>query len=77
MVRLKPPSGPRYGNDGMINREFLLLTLFKYPSIESLARHLTEEPANQPPTDDLKERAKKQKEVLQRRTQRNRKSLRS
>jgi amino acid adenylation domain-containing protein len=59
----------------ILQRDLSLLTVFKYPSIESLARYLTDEPIDGSPIGDLKARANKQKAVISRRAQRPRRSL--
>jgi amino acid adenylation domain-containing protein len=48
----------------LLKRQISIITLFQYPTIRSLAEHLSEENVEQRPLHSLEERARKRKEAL-------------
>jgi len=50
-----------------INKDLMIVDLFKYPTIESLARHLSKRQSDKPSLNGVRSRAEKQKQVMTRR----------
>jgi acyl carrier protein len=50
-----------------ISQDLMIVDLFKYPTIESLARHLSKRQAESPSLNGVRSRAEKQKQIMTRR----------
>jgi aspartate racemase len=50
-----------------MNKDLMIVDLFKYPTIESLARHLSKQQSDKPSLTGVRNRAEKQKQVMTRR----------